>query len=178
MSFDAVKSFAQIALGKVTAVQPNRAVTINVITFKRGAVEHVLRDFDITSSQVAIDGNDVICPEGYMKRELAGELSVNRQCLESRAGEHRLFKTLERLTKYSHRMRSLGIVPRVSQADAKILIDLMSDEDALKARKISWGAQRELGRIMSFEDALMLSTLIFRDKFITSKLLSEAATTS
>lgn len=146
---------------------------LNVITFKHGTPEQMLSDFDVSSSCVAVDGDDVIVPETYLNEETSGSLFLRQGAIALRSPAT-WPKSIKRLSKYANRMKKLGLQPRLRDGDAEFIVSLLCEENRHMWTVLGAETQHFLGEVLSFDDVTLLAPLLYKERWFRCEMMRTA----
>lgn len=143
------------------------AVCINVVSFKRGTAEEILRTFDIVNVQCALLSDRVIIADEFVDLERSASIKLMREELCVKAASGLVHKSLSRVGKYVQRMRDLRGEARAEEDVIEFFLSIMSSDDlAALSQSLTQTAMCQLSTVTPFIDRLRLAMMLWPRDFI------------
>lgn len=151
----------------VTSSSKRDSVCVNVVSFKRGAAEEILRTFDIVNVQCALLSDRVIIADEFVDLERSASVKLMREELRARAASGHVHKSLSRFGKYVQRMRDLRGIVRAEEDVIEFFLSIMSSDDlAALSQSLTQTAMHQLSTVTPFVDRLRLAMMLWPRDFI------------
>jgi len=154
------------------AYSSRNMVRINVITFKHGAPEVLLNDFDVTPCQVAFNSAGVsFVRSDFARVERDGLVGINWEILRTRPfAQLHLSKTVERLAKYVHRVAVSAGTVRVLPGELTKIVRIAQGDDFKRLQRMSWDAQQTLASTAPAEDCIRFAMMVWPQAYMQTRM--------